>query len=79
MPHIFQDTHYVFAGESLLQRLPLTVGRTFNEMCQSSKHYLLNNYGIVENRTVIFDGDYLVPSSKGSKHIKRSKRRLGRK
>ena len=38
-------------------------------------------YGTVENRTVIFDGGYVVPSIKGSKHIKSkgSKRRLGRK
>ena len=37
------------------------------------------DYGTVENITVIFDGGYLVPSTKGSKHIRRSKGRLGRK
>ena len=79
MPYIFQDTHFVFDGESLLQRLPWNVGRTFDEICQSSKHYLLSNYGTVKNRTVILDGGYLVPFTKGRKHIRRSKRRLGRK
>ena len=43
MLHIFQDTHYVFDGESLLQRLPQTIGRRFDEICQFSKYYLLNN------------------------------------
>ena len=79
MPDIFQDTHYAFDGGSLLQRLPWTVGSTFDEMCQSFKHYLLNNYGTVENITVVFDGGFLVPSTKGSKHVRRSKGRLGRK
>ena len=74
MPHIFQDTHYVFDEEPLLQRLPRTVRRTFDQICQSFKHYLLNNYGTVENRTVILDGAYLVPSTKGQ-----NKKRLGRK
>ena len=79
MPDIFQDTHYVFDEESLWQRLPRTVGRTFDEMCQSSKRYLLNNYGTVENIAVVLMGGYLVPSTKGSKHIRWSKGRLGRK
>ena len=74
MSDIVQDTHYVFDGESLLQRLPRTVGRTFDEICQSFKRYLLSNYGTVENVTVVFDGCYLVPSTKGSKQIRRSKR-----
>ena len=77
MPHIVQDTHYVFDGESLLLRFPRIVGRTFDEICQ----LFTTCYGTVENRTVIFDGGYVVPSTKGSKHIKSkgSKRRLGRK
>ena len=40
MPDIFQDNHYLFDGESLLQRLLRTAGSTFDEICQSSKHYL---------------------------------------
>ena len=68
MPNIFQDTHYVFDEGSLLQRLPWTVESTFDEICQSFKHYLLNNYGTVENITVAFDGGYLVPSTR-SVHI----------
>ena len=40
---------------------------------------MLNKYGTVENITVVFDGGYLAPSTKGSKHIRRSKGRLGRK
>ena len=71
MSDIVQDTHYVFDGESLLQRLPQTVGRTFDEIFQSFKRYLLSNYGTVENVTVVFDGCYLVPSTKGSKQIRR--------
>ena len=65
MPDIFQDTHYVFDEESLWQRLPRTVGRTFDEMCQSSKRYLLNNYGTVENIAVVFDGRLLGSFYKG--------------
>ena len=64
MPDIFQDTHYLFDGGSLLQRFPWTVGRTFDEICQSFKHYLLNSYGRSENITVVFDGGYLVPSAR---------------
>ena len=78
MPDIFQEAHYIFDGGSLLQRLPWTVGSTFDEICQSFKHYLLSNYQTVKNTTVVFDGAYLVPSTKGSKHIGRSKGRLGR-
>ena len=77
IPDIFQETHYVFDGGSLLQRLPWTFGVTFDEICQSFKHYLLNNYVTVENITVVFS--YLLPSTKGSKHIRQSKGRLGRK
>ena len=79
MPDVFPDTHYAFDGESLLQRLPRNVGRTFDEICQSSKHYLLNKHGTVENITVVFDGGFLVPFIKGSKHISRYKGRLGTK
>ena len=50
-----------------------------NKICQSFKHYLLNNYGTVKNITVTFDGGYLVPSKMGSKHNRQSKGRLGRK
>ena len=62
-----------------MQRLLQTVGRTFDEICQSSKRYLLNNYRTVENITVASDEGYLVPSTKGSKHIRQSKGKLGRK
>ena len=65
MPDIFQDTHYVSDEESLWQRLPRTVGKTFDEMCQSSKRYLLNNYGTVENIAVVFDGRLLGSFYKG--------------
>ena len=71
MPDIFQETHYVFDGGSLLQRLPWTFGVMRDEICQSFKHYLLNNYVTVENITVVFS--YLLPSTKGSKHIRQSK------
>ena len=79
MPDIFQDAHYDFDGESLLQRLARAARRKLYKIYQSSKHYLLNNYGTVENINVVFDGGYLVPSTKGSKHIRRSKGKLGRK
>ena len=36
-----------------------------------------SNHETVENITVVFDGGCLVPSKKGSKHIRRSKERLG--
>ena len=73
MPVILQDNHYVFDRWSLLQRLPWTVGSTFDEIFQSVKHYLLRTYETVENIISIFDGGYLVPSTKGSKHIRRKK------
>ena len=79
MPDIFEDTHYVFDGESLLQRLPRTVRKTFDEIYQSSKHYSVKNHRAVENITVVLDGGCLVPPTKGSKHIRRGKGRLGRK
>ena len=41
-----------WGGRSLLQRLPWTVGSTFDEISQSFKHYFLNNYGTAENITV---------------------------
>ena len=44
--------------------LPWTVGNTFDEVCQSFKNYVLNNYGTAENITVVFDG-YLLASTKG--------------
>ena len=78
VPDIFQHDHCVFDEESLLQRLSQIFGRTFDEICQFSKH-LGNNRATVENITVVFDGGYLVPSKKGSKHTKRNKRRLRRK
>ena len=54
IPDINQDTHYDLDGGSWLQRLPWTVGDMFNEICQSFKNYLLNNYGTAENITVVF-------------------------
>ena len=51
MSDILQDTNYVLDGWSLLQRLPWTVGSTFDEICQSFKNYLLNKYGTTENIT----------------------------
>ena len=39
---------------------------------------MLSNHETVENITVVFDGGCLVPSTIGSKHIRRSKERLGR-
>ena len=51
MSDILQDTNYVLDGWSLLQRLPWTVGSTFDEICQPFKNYLLNKYGTTENIT----------------------------
>ena len=51
MSDILQDTNYVLDGWSLFQRLPWTVGSTFDEICQSFKKYLLNKYGTTENIT----------------------------
>ena len=79
MSDILQDTHYVLDGESLLQKLPWTVGSTFDEICQSFKNGLRSNYATAKNVTVVFDGGYLLPSTKDSTHIRRSKGRLGRK
>ena len=78
---ILQDTHYVLDGGwgTLLHRLPWSVGSTFDEIYQSFKNYLLNNYGTAENITVVFDGGYLFPSIKDSTHMRRSKGKLGRK
>ena len=43
-------------------KIPITflTGRTFDEICQFFKYYLLSNYGKVENFTVVFDRGYLV-------------------
>ena len=43
-------------------KIPITflTGRTFDKICQFFKHYLLSNYGKVENFTVVFDRGYLV-------------------
>ena len=79
IPDIVRDTHYVFYDDSLLKRLTRNVERTFDEIFQSVKHILLKKYGTVENIVVVSDGGYLVPSTKGSKHIRRSKERLRRK
>ena len=57
MLDIFQDNNYVSDGVSFLQRLPRTIGRMFDEICQSPKNYLLNNYETVENTTQhVLDG-----------------------
>ena len=66
-------------GEVIVAKTSWTVASTFDEIYQSFKNYLLNNYGTVENITIVFDRGYLVPCPKGSKHIRRSKGRLGRK
>ena len=76
---ILQGTHYALDGRSLLQRLPWTVGSTFDEIFQSFKNYLWNNYVTAENTTDVFDGGYLVRFTKDSTHIRRSKGRLERK
>ena len=61
----------------MLQRRIWIVGSTIDELFQSFKTYLRNNYGIVENIAVVIDGRYLLPSTKDSTHIRRSKGRLG--
>ena len=66
-------------GGVIVAKTSWTVASTFDEIYQSFKNYLLNNYGTVENITIVFDRGYLVPCPKGSKHIRRSKGRLGRK
>ena len=78
-PDFPQGTHYVLDGGSLLQRLPWTVGSTYDEICQSFKNYLLNICGTADDISVVFDGRYLLPSTKDTTHLRRSKGRLGRK
>ena len=43
---------------ALLQRLPWTVGNTFDEIYQSFKNYYPKNYGTAENMTVVLDRGY---------------------
>ena len=52
IPRILQNIYYVLDGVSLLQKLPQTVGGTFDEICQYFKNYFLNNYGAAESITV---------------------------
>ena len=66
-------------GRVIVAKTSWTIGSSFDEICQSFKHCLLKNNGTVENITVVFDRSYLFPCPKGSKHIRRSKGRLGRK
>ena len=63
----------------MLQRIPWVVGNTYDEICQTYTHYLLSNYGTANNITVVFDGGYLIPSTKDPTHLRRSNGKLGRK
>ena len=40
---------------------------------------MLSNYGTADNITVVFDGGYLLPSTKDTTHLRRSNGKLGRK
>ena len=73
------DTHYVIDGGSLLQKVPWTLGNTYQEICDSYNNYLLNNYGSKDNITVVFDGGYFHATTKDTTHLRRTKGKHGKK
>ena len=66
LPDFPEDTHNVIDGGPMLRRVPWVVGSTYDEICETYKHYLLSNYRTADNITVVFDGGYLLPSTKAT-------------
>ena len=63
-------SYYVVDGGWLLQQIPWTKGRTFNDTCADYAMFLMTHYG--RECTVVFDG-YPDFSTKDTTHIRRAK------
>ena len=68
-------SYYVVDGGWLLQQIPWTKGRTFNDTCADYATFLMTHYG--RECTVVFDG-YPDFSTKDTTHIRRAKGKVGR-
>ena len=69
------DVKYVLDGESLLHKVYLTKGKTFNEIFNLYVDYIIKNNG--EGTTIVFDGYDGNPSTKDVTHICRTKGKQG--
>ena len=64
-------------GDLCFKESQWTIGNTYAEIYQGYIHYLQNNYGNVENITVVCDGCYLNYFTKDTTHLRRSNSKQG--